>query len=136
MKPLHEWPLLVRRFVAYVTDVVIFTLVFMVVAIPFGSMTNENTSPVTATIVIGVLLLDLLWFWMRDGFSGQGPGKRWMKLEVIHINTKQPAKIWQSMVRTIILSAFGVIEALVVLVTEENRRIGDYAAKTAVITKQ
>lgn len=103
---------------------------------------------VEAAIALGVLgliitALPLGFQLAKDGFGkGQSPGKKVMKLIVIDLDTNMPCNKQKSCLRNLIGLLLGLvplvgsfIEPIMVLVTDDGRRLGDRAANTMVIDK-
>lgn len=100
------------------------------------------------TILFGLLgllliLLPIAYQLLKDGFGqGQSYGKRALKLVVIDLETNKPINKSKSLVRNIVSCLLGLvpivgnfIEPIMVLATEDGRKLGDRAANTMVIDK-
>jgi len=138
-----------NRFVAALLD----GLIFLALTIPalgmflFAFITAYGNKEEQAMVIcfIGVLLflIPLAFQMFKDGFGmGQSPGKKAMKLMVIDLETNMPCTKQKSFLRNIIMMLMGIvpivggfIEPIMVLATEDGRRLGDRAASTMVIEK-
>ena len=75
----------------------------------------------------------LLYLLVCDALpGGQSLGKRFTKLSVVHVETEEPCRYWQSVVRNFPILVLGVIDALFI-VGKQRRRLGDFLAKTKVV---
>ena len=89
-------------------------------------------------IEIVMPLAYLIWlgyFLFKDGLpNGQSLVKRWRGLRVTTL-TGQPCTAWQSFVRNaiVIIPAVVYIEAVLVWLRPDGRRLGDLLAKTVVV---
>ncbi len=95
-------------------------------------------------IALGVLaygLVDLGYFLFFEAiWSGQTPGKRHQRLRVIRSNG-QPISWLESGIRNILravdlLAGFYPLGLIVVFLSRNNQRIGDYAAGTVVVVEE
>jgi len=88
-------------------------------------------------IIFALLLLlpMVLYFFLQDGMlEGRSIGKRIMGLRVVDAKTKKACTYSQSVVRNIfMITPIGFLENIVVLFTENHRRLGDMVANTIVI---
>jgi uncharacterized RDD family membrane protein YckC len=130
------------RFVAYILD----GLVMMVPAVVLGGIlfVLQRRSGFGPIAGIG-LLLGIAWAlyysFAKDGWNrGQSIGKKAMDLMVVNVRTNVPCTIGESALRALILLLLNMIpgvgwliEPIVVLVSENGRRLGDLAAGTQVI---
>ena len=75
----------------------------------------------------------LLYLLVCDALpGGQSLGKRFTKSSVVHVETEEPCRYWQSVVRNFPILVLGVIDALFI-VGKQRRRLGDFLAKTKVV---
>lgn len=112
-----------------------------------SSATFENTIESAPKWVYAVMILLVFltfsgyfaffeWLW-----SGQTPGKRWMKLRVIREDGR-PITFWEASVRNLIRSLdmmpapFYSIGLISVFVTGRDQRIGDMVAGTVVVRER
>ena len=85
-------------------------------------------------------LLPLAYFFVKDGLGkGQSLGKRSVGIMVVYLPTGTPCTIGQSCVRALIWQLLRItvigkyIELILVIVSEDGRRLADFAANTQVI---
>lgn len=111
----------------------------------FISAYGNNEEQAIALCVLGGLLtlLPLGFQFIKDSFGkGQSPGKKAMKLMVIDLDTNMPCNKQKSFLRNLVALLIGMvpfvgslIEPIMVLATDDGRRLGDRAANTMVIDK-
>lgn len=71
----------------------------------------------------------------KDALDGRSPGKRIIKARVINLSTGETAGPLRCFARNLTLWLWPV-EALLVLVNQDRRRIGDYLAGTQVVVRE
>lgn len=102
----------------------------------FSSLAAGPGHTFLASLVALAYMAWLAYFLVRDGWPvrGQSLGKRWRHAKVLAANGSA-CTIWQSVVRNIILIIPFVawLEALLVLVRPDGRRLGDVLARTTVV---
>lgn len=146
-----------NRFLAWLLDM----LVTLLMAVPcmtmfmftlietgmFPQIFNNNVRSTNSIFLVYFLLssilflIPVLYSLLKDGMkNGQSYGKRWMGIRVISLENGMPCTYWQSLARQIISSliafipVFGwLIEPLMVLFTDDGRRLADRAAGTFVV---
>ena len=75
----------------------------------------------------------LVYLLVCDGLpNGQSIGKMLTRSSVVHVESGEPCKYWQSCVRNFSLIVFGLIDC-VFLVGPARRRLGDYLGRTKVV---
>ncbi|MFA4858041.1 MAG: RDD family protein [Candidatus Margulisiibacteriota bacterium] len=77
----------------------------------------------------------IVYLFIRDGFNGQGIGKRLIKIQVIDKDSRKPIGFGKSALRYLILRVLSIIEFILLLVTPNHRRLGDLVANTIVVKK-
>lgn len=131
------------RFLAYILDALIavvppaFVIAFVVA---LTARRNGNSPLILVAILLGVAWW-LYYSFAKDGWTGgQSLGKRATDLMVVDVRTNQPCTVGQSALRALILLVLNfigglgwLIEAIIVLASENGRRLGDLAAGTQVI---
>jgi uncharacterized RDD family membrane protein YckC len=133
------------RFAAHLVDGLIFTLpaVILVFIAIFGAASEIMAAAVICGVLGGVLVIAaIIYALLKDGrANGQSIGKKMMNLMVVHLPTNRPCTMGQSAGRAAIMMALGfipyvggLIEPIVVLATQDGRRLGDRAANTQVIS--
>lgn len=138
-----------NRFLAFLIDSLIFIGLLIPAAALFifafiAAYGNEES----LMILLGVsglllFLLPLAYQLFKDGMgTGQSYGKRAMQLIVIDLDTNTPCSKSKSAARNIVSGLIGFfpvvgqfIEPIMVLATEDGRKLGDRAANTVVIDK-
>ena len=131
----------VNRVIAKVIDIILMIAVAVVVPYPLGPLIGFGYS----------LAADGMPF---AGFRGQSVGKRFMKLQVVNINTRQPASLSESIFRNapvgvatffaiipvwgwLILGLIGiplmVMEIYLMVTIDTGHRLGDVMGDTDVI---
>jgi uncharacterized RDD family membrane protein YckC len=138
-----------NRFVAALLDGLIFLALMIPAAVifvfAFIAAYGSKEEEAAAFCIVGILLflIPLAFQIFKDGFgTGQSPGKKAMKLMVIDLETNMPCTKQKSFLRNIIMLLMGIvpivggfIEPIMVLATNDGRRLGDRAASTMVIDK-
>jgi uncharacterized RDD family membrane protein YckC len=111
-------------------------------ALDFSTWVKDHSKTwLIALAVLGYSLVDLGYFLFFEAlWSGQTPGKRWQGLRVIRING-EPIGWIDSSIRNILrtvdlLAGAYPIGIVVVFLSRNNQRIGDYAAGTVVIVER
>lgn len=135
------------RFVAALVDGVISALLCIPAALFFvigedASNDYYSSSSAASYFVIAVFLyfIPLTYSFIKDGFSGQSIGKRMVNLAVINTEDGSRCNIGRSSLRGLITMlinfiplAGGLIEPIMVLATNDGRRLADKCANTQVI---
>lgn len=127
-----------RRCLARITDQVILTIVYVALAI-MGIMNIFHNYAVSFIIcIVLIVLADFLYFWAFHALmGGQTPGKKLMGIRVVSSRGGQI-----NMVTSLIRSLFNIadvmlfaggVSSLMILGTEQEKRIADFAAGTIVI---
>lgn len=132
-----------KRFVAALIDNFIAGLLSIFAFIPYSIGLTKMLSYYSSGeaggyfLVAAVLfLIPMIYQLLKDGmFNGQSIGKKAMGLRTITVETKLPCSIGKSVIRNLIsaLVSFVPIEPILVLVTNDGRKLGDKAAGTIVI---
>lgn len=79
---------------------------------------------------ISVLLL-FAYLLFKDGFNGQGLGKRLMKIRVVDSETGAPGELHKSCLRGLV-SMLGIFDVIFIF-GQRRQRLGDHAARTLVV---
>lgn len=92
-------------------------------------------------VIGGLILLIIGYFTLFESlWSGQTPGKRWMKLRVIREDGRAVGffeALVRNMLRVIDLLPSGyAIGVVTIIVSDQSRRIGDYVAGTVVVKER
>jgi len=140
-----------NRFLACAIDHTIQFLVVMIIALTgliLASATSwENTLASAPKWVIALMILTVFliftgyfaffeWIW-----SGQTPGKRWLKLRVIREDGR-PIAFWEAAIRNLIRTLdmmpapFYSIGLISVFINSRDQRVGDMVAGTVVVRER
>jgi uncharacterized RDD family membrane protein YckC len=140
-----------NRFLACAIDHTIQALALLLIGIValilanFASVEQTVTSAPKWVFAVAIILLYLVfsgyfaffeWIW-----SGQTPGKRWLKLRVIREDGR-PVTFWEACVRNLLRSfdmqpmPFYSIGLISVFATKRDQRVGDLVAGTVVVRER
>jgi uncharacterized RDD family membrane protein YckC len=141
-----------NRFLACAVDHTLQAVILTVIVIAFslisdfaslGDQFAEAPKWIKAVLIILVFLIlsgyfvFFEWLW-----SGQTPGKRWLKLRVIREDGR-PITFWEAAVRNILRNFFDImplpfysIGLVCVFISERDQRVGDMAAGTVVVRER
>jgi uncharacterized RDD family membrane protein YckC len=131
------------RLLAYIVDVIVAVLPMAVlVPLAFGlSARRDGVSGLAVAVVLIGFAWSVYYNFVKDAWrNGQSVGKKAMDLMVVDVKTNRPCTTGESALRALIfflLNFFGgmgwLIESIVILASENGRRLGDLAAGTQVI---
>lgn len=130
------------RFLAWIIDILLATVpAAIITAIGFAAMPRRGFSPLGVIAMLLGFAWCLYYSFTKDGWTGgQSVGKKAMDQMVVDVRTNQPCTVGQSALRALVLGVLNLIpglgwliEPIVVLATENGRRLGDLAAGTQVI---
>ena len=140
-----------NRFLACAIDhtIQILVLLLMVIAFTivgnyssFGErLTNAPKWVLAVMIIIVFLILSGYFAFFEWLWSGQTPGKRWMKLRVIREDGR-PVTFWEASVRNLLRSfdmmpaPFYSIGLISVFTSARDQRVGDMVAGTVVVRER
>ncbi len=142
-----EFPLagIGSRFMALAVDTLIqfitAAVAFIVLLLAGGSLLSDWDAAsvwVRALFIVAIFLLYYGYFTFFEAiWNGQTPGKRWTKIRVMK-DSGRSITIFEAMTRNLVrlvdsvpgIYAVGIIS---VLVSRQNKRLGDYAAGTVVV---
>jgi uncharacterized RDD family membrane protein YckC len=140
-----------NRFLACAFDhalqVLVLTMIFVagLILASFSSLENRIASAPKWVFAVMIVVIFLIfagyfaffeWLW-----SGQTPGKRWMKLRVIREDGR-PITFWEASIRNLIRTLdmmpapFYSIGLISVFVTGRDQRVGDMIAGTVVVRER
>jgi len=140
-----------NRFLACLIDHAMQALTIILMGIAFFALANysifsdELTSAPKWVYAVAILVIFLIisgyfaffeWLW-----SGQTPGKRWLKLRVIREDGR-PVTFWEATVRNLLRSfdmmpaPFYSIGLISVFTTARDQRVGDLVAGTVVVRER
>jgi uncharacterized RDD family membrane protein YckC len=138
-----------KRFIASIIDSFICmvlsipALIFLVIGNSKISVFNNDSTPYFILSVI-FCFVPFSYSFVKDGiYKGQSLGKKSVGLIVIHLVDNTPCTYGKSFLRNLMLILINLIpligwlvEPIMVLVSEDGRRLGDKAANTQVIEKK
>jgi len=144
---LLEFPLagIGSRFLALALDTLlqaaafwVLAMILLAVAIPFSTFFNRvGIWALAITILLG-FGIEFVYFALFEAlWNGQTPGKRWTHLRVIK-DSGRPISAYDAVLRNLlrIVDALPTMYAaglITMIISRENKRIGDYAAGTVVV---
>lgn len=129
------------RLVASIVDSIISSLP-CIPAVIFALLGDRNGPLSTVYLLIAALfyLTSLVYTFIKDGFNGQSIGKRIVGLAVINIYDNSRCSFGRSALRCLITILVGLIpiagcliEPIMVLASNDGRRLADKAADTQVV---
>ena len=130
------------RFLAYIIDLLVTIIPAIILAlIGYAMSPRRGLGPVAALMLLLGFVWAVYYSFVKDSWNrGQSVGKKAMDLMVVDVKTNQPCTVGESALRALILGLLNLIvgvgwliEPIVVLVSENGRRLGDLAAGTQVI---
>jgi len=113
-------------------------LVVLLVAIPFSLFSKTGGVYVVAVGLFALFAINFAYFAVFEAvWNGQTPGKRWTHLRVIK-DSGRPISSYDAILRNLIrvvdaLPTLYAIGLITMIISRENKRLGDYAAGTVVI---
>lgn len=141
-----EFPLagIGSRFLAVAVDLLLrvgFLVALGIIVALFGwggVLSNIRWQWTIALLVIAYFLLETGYFaFFEVIWNGQTPGKRWTHLRVIKDSGRGvgvPDAILRNLMRIVdYLPSFYAVGVVIILISPENKRLGDYAAGTVVV---
>lgn len=133
------------RFAAFIVDLLIqmFVFVFVITALFFAgfdyaAVVEELNFQVLAFAITLLTLFHLLYFSLIEPFmKGQTPGKKLFGIKVIS-QSGEPEGAFESVFRNFLRVVYVfpflyLLDAFLVILTKNYKRIGDYAANTVVV---
>jgi uncharacterized RDD family membrane protein YckC len=143
-----EFPLagIGSRFLALAADMLlqmaafwVLIMILAIFAVSFTSLFSGRAALWTFAIVIFIAFsIQFGYFAFFEAlWNGQTPGKRWTHLRVIK-DSGRPISVYDAILRNLIrivdyLPTFYATGVITMLISSENKRVGDYAAGTVVI---
>lgn len=128
------------RIGAYLLDGIVASLLIlpafamMIVGLLRGGAEMSPVTAVAAPVLYGLGgLWAVVYYVIKDGLKGASFGRRIVGETVVSLKTGAPATIGQSFMRNLILWLLGIIDAIVLLIDHDHRRLGDKAASTQVV---
>lgn len=128
---------------ATIVDGVVFGVLFAVMAALFGTVANTGGVSWDASLPAGptvaYALIVVLYYVLLEAYLGQTLGKMLFGIKVVREDTGELPGLKAATVRTVLRVVDGLFSYLVafvaVLVSAENKRLGDMAAHTLVVRK-
>jgi len=142
-----EFPLagIGSRFLALALDTLlqmaaawIIALLVIAIAIPFSAFFNSIGMWAIAIIILIIFSIEFCYFAIFEAlWNGQTPGKRWTHLRVIK-DSGRPISAYDAVLRNLVrivdaLPSLYATGLITMIISRENKRLGDYAAGTVVI---
>lgn len=131
------------RFLAYIIDIMVASIpAIVIIGIGFAVMPRgRGFNPIAVVPMLLGFGWTIYYGFAKDGWTGgQSLGKKAMDLMVVDVRTNRPCTMGQSALRALILFVLNLIpglgwliEPIVVLASQNGRRLGDLAAATQVI---
>jgi uncharacterized RDD family membrane protein YckC len=140
-----------NRFIACAIDHALQALAILLMIIAFtlisnfSNLTDQLSTAPKWVLAVGIVIVFLIvsgyfaffeWAW-----SGQTPGKRWLKLRVIREDGR-PVTFWEAAVRNLLRTfdmmpaPFYSIGLIAVFVSNRDQRVGDMVAGTVVVRER
>ena len=144
---LLEFPLagIGSRFLAVALDTLlqwaaiwVIAIVFLLVAVPLSLFSKGAGVWTVAVGVFIVFAIQFAYFALFEAlWNGQTPGKRWTHLRVIK-DSGRPISAYDAVLRNLLrivdaLPALYATGLITMLISRENKRVGDFAAGTVVV---
>jgi uncharacterized RDD family membrane protein YckC len=131
-----------RRILATIVDAIVFSVIFWVLALLFGSTSAEGGSVAFSLGGLGSLICLVVifaYYTLLEGYLGQTLGKMLLGIKVVREDNGGVPGLGAAAIRTVLRIIGGILFYLVafisVLATQKNRRLGDMAANTLVVRK-
>jgi uncharacterized RDD family membrane protein YckC len=117
--------MVIKRLLAFGLDLMIIVAIVNVLFLSTYIIKSQFLLQFLSALMITLLLC-------KDCMNGQSIGKRLMKLQVVDNNTEENISVVRHIVRNLFLPLW-CIEILILMILKKER-IGDYVAKTKVIS--
>jgi uncharacterized RDD family membrane protein YckC len=131
-----------RRILATIVDAIVFSVIFWVLALLFGSTSAEGGGVAFSLGGLGSLICLVVifaYYTLLEGYLGQTLGKMLLGIKVVREDNGGVPGLGAAAIRTVLRIIGGILFYLVafisVLATQKNRRLGDMAANTLVVRK-
>lgn len=118
------------RLVASQLDFWLALLVLAVISTAIEFLTAHHRGIQDTVGKAGMLLL-FGYLLAKDGFNGQGIGKRLLKIRVVDSETGAPCELHKSCLRGVV-GLLGIFDVIFIF-GQRRQRLGDHAAKTLVV---
>ncbi len=88
----------------------------------------------TQVLAIAAVCWALFYTFMADGLvGGQSLSKRWLGMQVVYADTREPCTFTSSLIRNFLLTLLGPVDWIFIF-GEQHQRLGDKLANTIVIS--
>ena len=131
-----------RRILATIVDAIVFSVIYWVLALLFGSTSAEGGNIAFSLGGLGALLYIVVvfaYYTLLKGYLGQTVGKMLFGIKVVSEDSGEVPGPGAAAIRTVLRIIDGILFYLVafitVLASQRNKRFGDMAAHTLVIRK-
>ena len=132
-----------RRILATIIDGLVFGVLFAVMAALFGTVSSEGPASANASLpaipTLVYVILIALYYILLEGYLGQTLGKMLFSIKVVREDNGELPGLRAALIRTVLRIVDGILSYLVafvtVLISSENKRLGDMAAHTLVVRK-
>jgi uncharacterized RDD family membrane protein YckC len=126
-----------KRIVAYVLDMILVSVIYMVLLI-LGAIIGRllDIAVISLLFLFIAIAIGAIYLLLRDAlFSGQSVGKKLMGVKVINTVTNKQCSFKDSILRNItwFIPVIGLIDLILPLIDKEGLRLGDKLAKTQVV---
>ena len=115
-----------RRLTAFVIDLLIIAVIMSVAFLAVQTIKSQTLLQFLSSLMITLLLC-------KDNIDGQSFGKRIMKIQIVDEKANKKVSKVRYIVRNLFV-IFWIVEVFILFISK-NKRIGDYVARTKVITK-
>lgn len=130
-----------RRILATIVDGLLFGVLFAVMSALFGTVASEGSASVNASLpavpTLVYIALIALYYILLEGYLGQTLGKMLFSIKVVREDNGELPGLRAALIRTLLRLVDGLFSYLVafvsVLISSENKRLGDMAAHTLVV---
>lgn len=132
------------RFIAAAIDTLVWIGLSVLIVLGCVGLALTSSIGKTIAIILGTTLLFLL-FWgyfliFETLWSGQTPGKRWVQIRVLK-TSGYPIGLVDAVIRNLVrivdwLPSLYSVGVLVMFLSPQSRRLGDYAAGTIVVKER
>jgi uncharacterized RDD family membrane protein YckC len=129
-----------RRVLATIVDAIVFSVIYWVLAVLFGSTTAEGGQVAFSLSGLAAFLYFVVvfaYYTLLEGYLGQTLGKMLLGIKVVREDTGELPGLGAAAIRTVLRIidgiAFYLVAFISVLASQKNRRLGDMAANTLVV---
>ena len=131
-----------RRILATIVDAIVFSVIFWVLALLFGTTSVEGGSMAYSLGGLGSLVYLVVifgYYTLLEGYLGQTLGKMLLGIKVVRDDSGDLPGLGAAAIRTVLRIIDGIFFYLVAFISvqasQRNKRLGDMAAHTLVVRK-